>query len=231
MRLMKLVISDIRYQYKYGFYFLYAFVSLIYIGVLLFVPDYLLKQIAGYIIFSDPASLGFFFIGGIILLERSEGLHIYKAILPTSINEYVLSKILSLSIISSLVALIISVVTLRNQVNFVFLFICIFIGSGIFTLIGLIIGTIAKSLNQYFLISIIVGAIIMSPAFLIYFDIYILYFEVLPATLLLRCIYISLGLEMPYSFIIYLAGLIIWTTILYIYGCKTFDKYIQKIGG
>ncbi len=61
MRLLRMIICDMRYQVKYGFYFLYGVVSLLYIGILFLLPDNLLRPVTALIIFSDPSALGFFF--------------------------------------------------------------------------------------------------------------------------------------------------------------------------
>lgn len=77
MRALNIFLYDVRYQFKYGFYFLYTVVSIVYIVILLFIPEDFLRPIASIIILTDPAALGFFFIGGMVLLERGEGLHSY----------------------------------------------------------------------------------------------------------------------------------------------------------
>jgi len=75
MRALNIFFCDVRYQFKYGFYFLYTAVSIVYISILVFIPESFLRPIAAIIILTDPAALGFFFIGGMVLLERGEGLH------------------------------------------------------------------------------------------------------------------------------------------------------------
>ncbi len=197
MRLLRMIICDMRYQVKYGFYFLYGVVSLLYIGILFLLPDNLLRPVTALIIFSDPSALGFFFIGGMILLERGEGLHSYYAILPSTVREYILSKIVSLSLLSSMVALLIASVVLDGEVNFLRMFLAVFAGAAIFSLMGLAVGTVAKSVNHYFVLSVPVGMLLMAPALLIYFNISHILIEILPATLLLRGLHASIGWRFP----------------------------------
>lgn len=64
--------NDIRFQYRYGFYLLYLVVSIVYAGVLLAAPQSWRPLAAAVILFSDPAALGMFFMGGIVLFEKSE---------------------------------------------------------------------------------------------------------------------------------------------------------------
>lgn len=58
MRLKKLFLLDMRFQAKYGFYFLYAVLTVIYIAVLFALPENWKKKAAAILIFSDPASMG-----------------------------------------------------------------------------------------------------------------------------------------------------------------------------
>ena len=72
MRLGSLLLWDIRFQRKYGFYFLYAVLTAIYAFILFAVPENWKEKTAAILIFSDPAAMGLFFMGAIILLEKSQ---------------------------------------------------------------------------------------------------------------------------------------------------------------
>ena len=72
MRLKKLFLLDMRFQAKYGFYFLYAVLTVIYIAVLFALLENWKEKAAVILIFSDPASMGLFFMGAIVLLEKSQ---------------------------------------------------------------------------------------------------------------------------------------------------------------
>ena len=43
---------------------------------------------AAFIIFTDPAALGFFFLGALMMLERSEGVRTALATTPLSLLDY-----------------------------------------------------------------------------------------------------------------------------------------------
>ncbi len=231
MRILRMILCDIRYQIKYGFYFLYGVISLLYIGILFLLPETFLRPVTALIIFSDPSALGFFFIGGMILLERGEGLHTYYAILPSTVREYIISKIVSLSLLSSFVALLIAGVVLDGEVNFFRLFVGVFAGASIFSLFGLVVGSLSKSLNHYFVMSVPVGLLLMAPALLIYFDVSLFFIEVLPATLLLRVLHASIGLEIPYSSSLSLLGLMLWCIPSFILANNRCKIYMERAGG
>ena len=231
MRILRMIQCDIRYQIKYGFYFLYGVISLLYIGILILLPDALVRPVTALIIFSDPSALGFFFIGGMILLERGEGLHSYNAILPSTIQEYIISKVVSLSLLSSFVGLLIAGVVLDGEVNYVSLFVGVFLGAVIFSLAGLAVGSLSKSLNHYFVLSVPVGLLLMGPGLLIYLDRSPIFIEILPATLLLRGLYASIGLEIPYPSYLPFLGLILWCIPAFLVANNQYTNYMEKAGG
>ena len=117
MRFLSALKNDIRFQVKYGFYFLYAFFSAVYIGVLAMVPPAYRDAVAALVILTDPAMLGIFFIGGIWLLERGEGLHRFWCVSPLRPVEYVLSKAVSLAVLSTVSADLIALVSLGRGVH------------------------------------------------------------------------------------------------------------------
>ena len=82
MRLKSLFLLDMRFQAKHGFYFLYVVLTVIYAAVLLAVPESWKEKTAVILIFSDPASMGLFFMGAIVLLEKSQHTPCALAVLP-----------------------------------------------------------------------------------------------------------------------------------------------------
>lgn len=223
--------GDIRYQFKYGFYFLYAVISAVYIGILLAFPAEARQLGAAFIIWSDPAALGFFFIGGIVLLEKGEGLHSYFSIMPVTTREYLWSKALTLSLISTLAGIVIASVGLRGDVGYLYLVPGLLVGSALFTFFGLAVGSIARSVNHYMALSVPVGGILMGPSILTVFGVTNPLLEVLPATLLLRLLYVSVGVDIPYSAFLAFAGLLIWLIPSYWLAHKCFTIYLQRTGG
>ena len=193
MRFLATLKNDIRYQINYGFYFLYAFFSAIYIGILFIVPPEYKQIAASIIILSDPAMLGCFFIGAIWLLEKNEGLHSYWGISPMRPIEYILSKAVSLALISTIAAVVIALIGLRSDVNYIVLVLSTFVGSMIFTAIGMIVATYARSVNQYILFITPIATIITTPPILVAFNITHPAFEISPGTALWRFIMYSVG--------------------------------------
>ena len=72
MRLGRLIRGDIHFQWKYGFYFIYFILTLLYVCAIAALPEHWKKDIAAIMIYSDPAAMGLFFMGAIVLLEKSQ---------------------------------------------------------------------------------------------------------------------------------------------------------------
>ncbi|UWD47433.1 ABC transporter permease [Clostridioides difficile] len=152
MRLKNLILGDIKFQFKYGFYFLYVVLSIVYICLLNAFPPLLKEKVAIIMIYSDPAAMGLFFMGAIVLLEKSQRVLNSLAVSPIKISEYILSKVISLSIISSIVAMVIAITANLN--NILIIIIGTFFASIIFSLLGLIFASKASSLNQFIVLTI-----------------------------------------------------------------------------
>ena len=169
MRLKKLFLLDMRFQAKYGFYFLYAVLTVIYIAVLFALPENWKEKAAAILIFSDPASMGLFFMGAIVLLEKSQHTTCALAVSPVHATEYVIAKVSSLSAISLVVAAILALAADADNLHIVLF--GTFISSVIFTLFGIIVATKITSLNQFILWTVPIEAVCFVPAILHLFKI------------------------------------------------------------
>ncbi len=164
MRLKRLFLMDMRFQAKYGFYFLYEALTIIYIAVLFALPENWKEKAAAILIFSDPASMGLFFMGAIVLLEKSQNTTCALAVSPVHATEYVIAKVSSLSAISLVVA---AILALAAGVDHLFIVLFgTFLSSVIFTLFGIIVATKIASLNQFILWTVPIEAICFVPAIL-----------------------------------------------------------------
>ena len=169
MRLGNLLLGDIRFQAKYGFYFLYAVLTVIYTITLFAVPGSWKENTAAILIFSDPASMGLFFMGAIVLLEKSQHTPCAFAVSPVRPMEYIIAKVSSLSAISLVVAAILALAARVDNLHIVLL--GTVISSAIFTLFGIITATKIISLNQFILWTVPIEIVCFVPAILHLFKI------------------------------------------------------------
>ena len=164
MRFKNLLRWDLRFQARYGFYLLYGFLTIFYTMVLFAIPQSWKEKAAAMLIFSDPAAMGLFFMGAIVLLEKSQKVTSYFTITPLKAAEYVCSKVLSLSAIALVVATALALVA--GYKSILPLLVGTFLASAIFTLCGIIVATKISSLNQFILATVPIEIIGFIPAIL-----------------------------------------------------------------
>lgn len=164
MRLKSLFLLDMRFQAKHGFYFLYVVLTVIYAVALLAVPESWKEKTAIILIFSDPASMGLFFMGAIVLLEKSQHTPCAFAVSPVRPMEYIIAKVSSLSAVSLVVAAILALIARVDNLHIVLL--GTVISNVIFTLLGIIIATKIISLNQFILWTVPIEIVCFVPAIL-----------------------------------------------------------------
>jgi fluoroquinolone transport system permease protein len=153
MRLGQQLKMDILFQFRHGFYYAYLFVTVFYGIIIIFLPAVYRQLTALFLILSDTSVLGFFFIGGVVLLEKKQSLLTSLAVTPLRISEYIVAKCGSFLILITGSSLIIQACTgVIPQNPVLFLYAVVFSGL-LYTLIGLLLGSLARSLNQYFALS------------------------------------------------------------------------------
>lgn len=168
MRLNHLIIWDMKFQSKYGFYFLYTVLTVIYIFALIAMPQSWRHQIAVFLILFDPAAMGLFFMGAIVLLEKSQKIPCALAVSPIQTKEYVMAKVVSLAIISVVVAIILAVAS--EFPHLILVAIGTLIASILFTLGGIIAACYINSLNQFILYIVPIEVIGLLPVIVYFFN-------------------------------------------------------------
>jgi len=162
MRTLALIRGDIRFQFKYGFYLLYLLFSLLYVGLLFAFPASWRERAAALMIFTDPAAMGLFFMGAIVLFEKNERVLDSLAISPVKPWEYVVSKLVSIGLASTLVGLVVGLPA-GLAAHPLRLVTSVFLSSCLFSSIGLIVACNSKTLNQFMLLTVPAELLIFIP--------------------------------------------------------------------
>jgi fluoroquinolone transport system permease protein len=160
MRTKALLAGDIRFQLKYGFYSLYAIFTVLYLGLLYALPVSWREKAAILMIFSDPAAMGLYFMGAIVLFEKGERVQDSLAVSPMLPGEYVMAKLVSIAVISTAVGLLVG---LGGGMAKYRGFTGVFLGSCLFSAVGLIIAVNIGSLNQFIVATIPAEILISIP--------------------------------------------------------------------
>ncbi|KAF0195755.1 MAG: putative ABC transporter permease [Bacillota bacterium] len=107
-RLVSAVKQDLRLQFRHGFYHVYTIISVLYIVVLRFSPQYVRELLLPVLIFSDPGMLGFYFIAALVLYEKEARSLQAVSVTPLRPSEYLLAKAISLSTLAVLASVVVA---------------------------------------------------------------------------------------------------------------------------
>lgn len=224
MRMARLLQGDVRFQYKYGFYFIYLIFSALYISLLFALPQAWRGKAAIIMIFTDPSAMGLYFMGAIVLFEKSERVLDSIAVSPVKPAEYVLAKLVSIGLIATLVALAIG--TAAGAITNPVIFIAgVFLCSCLFSAVGLIIACKTATLNQFVIATIPAEILINVPAVAWLFGYQKGWLIFHPGVCLMQL------LAGDGSLALSLLILLLWTALLYVLACAAVAKMLKSVGG
>ena len=189
MRILKALKADIMFQFKQGFYFVYIALTIAYMIVIGQLPTAMGRIAVPLVVFSDPSVVGFFFIGGIIMLEKIQGILQYIVVTPLRTKEYLLSKVISLAVLSEFAGFAIAFATYEGKFNMLLLFIAILLTSSIFTLYGFIVAAGCNTINQYFVKMVPYMLVLIIPCLLLIKYPYSIWLDLFPSVTGLKLIF------------------------------------------
>jgi len=238
--------SNVKNMIRWEFLLLYRY-KIIHISILSVVLYFLTTQaisslqgqmqVHSTLLFFDPAVIGFVFVGALVLFEKSENVLQALVITPMRIDEYLQSKLLSLtllSLVSASLFLGLMAVFSGTEVNVVYFIVGIILTSIMLILLGFIIVSRVDSVNGY-LLGIMIGFLALSfPPLLHIFGLFeslgFYLWPTMASLIILENVFTSGGYEtweLAYG-VIYQ---IIWIGILYVVAKKAFREFIIVRGG
>ncbi len=238
-RFARALVNDVRFQYRYGFYLLYLVVSVVYAGMLLAIPQGFRPLAAALVLFSDPAALGLFFMGGIVLFEKSERTLDFLFVSPFTPGEYLCAKVLSLAVISTLAGLAMVTVSIPGRFSPFILAGGLFAGSVLFSLLGLAIAGRVRSLNRFFMAIAPLTLVLWVPPFMVLGQIMNLWrlpgppelWELHPGTALLSVMLNGAGAENSASATWHLITVAAWTALAIPLVLGRVRQMVKELGG
>nr|WP_245864429.1 ABC transporter permease [Paenibacillus donghaensis] len=117
------------------------------------IPEAYLEKTLVLLTFSDPSALGLILAGGILLLERDQGIFENLFVTPVRTLEYILAKCLSLSCLSLAAASVIHLSTAGWPVSPVQFVLGIVLTSAFFSLLGMAAAVTCRSINGFIVLS------------------------------------------------------------------------------
>lgn len=225
MRLLHLIKGDFSFQRKYGIWLVYLVFSIVYITTLRLLPVSA-SQIAGSImVYTDPAAMGLFFMGAIVLLEKSQRVNCSLAVSPITVDEYIISKVLTLMVTGTIVGVLILI--LGGVRSTVWTIPGIALGSVLFSLCGVFVASKVSSLNFFAIITVPFEIVITVPAVLYLFGYFQSDWLILhPGIAAIRLI---IGMDQMNA--LCLLSMVIWDVLVYIPCRGAVITYFRKLGG
>lgn len=223
-RLWALLRTDLRLQVRQGFYSAYLVVSIVYIVALRLVPGDIRQLALPLILLSDPALLGFYFIGGLVMLEREDRTLDALFATPVHTREYVGAKALSLTFLSLLACLVIAWAS-GAPVRIVPLLLGVLLTAPLFVFIGIVAASRTSSVNQYLFTSILYVVPIVIPL-IEYFGVAASHaWMLLPMGAALRFFAGALEPVPGWVLACSAASLLVWNAFMYHWARRWFDRY------
>jgi fluoroquinolone transport system permease protein len=163
--LPSMVAWDVRLQVKYGFYTVYAVLTVAFIIGLQAMPPALRTDAAVLLIVTDPTVLGFYFIAAMVLFEKEEGVLDALVTSPLGDRGYLLSKAVTLSMLAVVASTLVAVLGHGSSRGLVVLIPGIALSASLFVLIGFTAVARYDSVNEYFISAVGWGTLLFLPLF------------------------------------------------------------------
>jgi len=238
--------NNIKNMLRWEFVLLYRY-KIIHISILSVILYFLTTQavqslkgqtaVHSVLLFFDPALIGILFVGALVLFEKSENVLQALVITPMKIDDYLLSKIISLtilSIISAVLFMILMAVFNGTTFNIFFVAIGIILTSVMLILLGFIIVSGVNSINGYLLVMLIAFIGLTFPPLLQLFGLFenpIFYLWPTQASFILfDGVFNAASLEL-WEIAYGILYQIFWIDLFYYLAKKAFYKYIILKGG
>ena len=171
-RLLNTLKNDILLQFRQGFYYATAFLLLVWLGTLSLLPANM-SAVAPAVLLTNMVVTTFFFVGGLVLLEKGQRVLEGLIVSPLRPEEYLISKIASLGLIAVVESLIIVIGGLLlgflvGPINWFWLTLGLIVDAIVFTLLGFLMIVRYDSINEFMMPAALVIALFELPA-IVYF--------------------------------------------------------------
>ncbi len=225
-RLLAAMRWDIRLQYRQGFYYAALFVAVIMIPILLQLPDDSLALLLPVIVMGNMSINTYYFMSGLVLLEKDDGVLEALIVSPLRQREYLWSKLLTLTILTLLENILIVLLVYGINFNWLYLIAGIILMAFFNSLYGFIIVARYESINSFILPSVL-WTMFLSIPILDYFGIWttpLIYLHPVKAMLtLLKGAFQPIELWQAAYGVLYS---ILWIGILFTLAQRAFDRFI-----
>lgn len=162
-RLWGTVFNDIRLQWRNGFYLATAVMLVLFVLLLSQAPREDLSFLLPVVIVNNIIVNGFYFVAGLVLLEKSEGSLQAQVVTPLRATEYLAGKVLSLTLLSVIENGLLALLVMADAISVGWLLWGVAAGVCFFALAGLVVVVRYESINEFLLPSVAIATILALP--------------------------------------------------------------------
>ncbi len=230
-RLTAILKMDVLLQKRYGLYYAAAFVTLVWVAVLTAIPSDVVRPALPYVIFGDLVVIGFFFIAGQVIFEKTERTIYAMVVTPLRFREYLTSKLATYALLSLLASLVIAMAGAGLNFNLYYLALGVVLTALINTAVGFISVAPYRSISSFLVPSqlylLVLGLPVIHFAGLINFPLFYLFPTMGSLYLLVGAFGNITAGQAAYGVFIQ----VVWIIILFRISRYRFERYIVEQKG
>lgn len=162
-RLAATLAADIRVQLRNGFYLATAFVVVCSIVLLRWLPSATAALLLPVVLLENVLMNTFYFVSGLVLLERGEGTLAAQGVTPLRVEEYLGSKLLTLTALSLVEGTLLAGAVVGFDVRILGLSVGIVLAAVLFCLTGVALIARYESINEFLMPSVLYTALLSLP--------------------------------------------------------------------
>lgn len=230
-RLLATLRWDVLLQLHNGFYAATAFVVVVWALLISQAPALDLNWLLPALVLGNLILNTFYFIGGLVLLEKSEDTLTAQVVTPLRTGEYLASKVLTLTLLALVENLIIVALFAGFGFGVLPLVVGIVLASAIYVLAGFVAVARYAAINEYLLPSMLYTTALALPllAYLGGWEHWLLYLHPLSAPLLLMQAAFQPLAAWQMLYAVLYAGL--WIGLIALWSRRTFDRFVVAQAG
>lgn len=162
-RLAATLQTDVRVQLRNGFYLATAFVVACSIALLRWLPNDVAALLLPVVLLENILINTFYFVSALLLLERGEGTLAAQSVTPLRGDEYLASKVMTLTALSLVESLLIAIAVVGLNGRLLTMSIGIALAAILFCLSGVALIVHYESINEFIMPSVLFTAVLSLP--------------------------------------------------------------------
>ncbi|MCZ6835402.1 MAG: ABC transporter permease [Planctomycetota bacterium] len=162
-RLGATILTDVRLQFRNGFYYATIWIVVCSIVFLRWLPEETARFLLPVFIIENVMMNAFYFVGGLLLLERSEGTFIVQSVTPLRDDEYLGSKVMTLTVLSLLESLAIALAVLGFDQSLFAIALGVAIAALLMCMVGVALVVRYDSINEFLMPSVLYTFLLSLP--------------------------------------------------------------------